>query len=270
MTPPVCPGPPAGATAGQAAALNLENMVRVAMGIPCATMVATINLGATRHCAYYASNVGMATCVANAHVEVSTCPMYNAAQFSTRMTMAGYTGSPAFEDMAFSNNGAGAVQQWIDSVWHRTPVLSPWVRDIGYGAATGCDTMDFGVGAATPSSVVATYPYANQTGVPTSFDGTREGPRPPAPPTGWPSGYPIHIYLRGGTVTTHELTVASSGTIVPHVWIGTADASAMGLLPNANVMYANTALGAATRYHVHIVGTNAAGPVTLDWDFTTR
>jgi hypothetical protein len=244
--------------------------VRTAMGIPCATMQTTANLGATRHCNYYVADRGTASCVSNPHVEVSTCSMFVAANFWDRMTAAGYTGSPAFEDMAFSGNGMSAVQQWIDSVWHRTPVLSPWVRDIGYGSGTSCDTMDFGTGASTPSTVVATYPYANQTGVPTSFNGLTEGPTPPAPPSGWPSGYPIHIYMQGGSITSHVLTLTGSTTPIAHVFIASGDAAAMGLLPNANVMYANSPLTAATRYHVHIVGTNVAGPVTLDWDFTTR
>jgi hypothetical protein len=270
MTPSTCPAAPSGATANQIAALDRENTTRTAVGIPCATMVSTANLGATRHCNYYASNRSVSMCIANPHVEVSGCSMYVAANFWDRMTMAGYTGSPAFEDMAFSNNGASAVQQWIDSVWHRTPVLSPWVRDIGYGSATGCDTMDFGTGAATGANVTATYPYASQTGVPTSFDGRYEGPTPPVPPTGWPSGYPIHIYARGATITAHVLTVAGSTTPIAHVWIGERDAAAMGLLPNANVMYANSPLTAATRYHVHIVGTYSGGALALDWDFTTR
>src|SRR5262249_29626800 len=148
------------------------------------------NDGARLHCAYYDANQSSGgSCIANPHVEVSGCSMYVGANFWDRMMAAGYTGSPAFEDMAFMGDGAGAVQQWIDSIWHRTPILSPWVREIGYGNAPGCDTMDFGVGLPTPNDVVATYPYAGQTGVPVDFDGRFEGPPPPAPPTGWPSGY---------------------------------------------------------------------------------
>jgi hypothetical protein len=233
-------------------------------------MVPTINVSATRHCNYYSSNRSISMCVANPHNEVSTCSMFVAVNFWDRMSMAGYTGAAAFEDMAFSNNGASAVQQWIDSIWHRTPVLSPWVRDLGYGGATGCDTMDFGVGAATPSTMTATYPYAGQTGVPLSFDGRLEIPAPPAPPSGWPSGYPIHIYAQGATITSHVLTVAGSSTAIAHSWIGEHDAASMGLLPNANVMYANAPLTTGTTYHVRVTGTYAGGALNLDWTFTTR
>lgn len=264
-----CPAAPAGIDATTMAAYTKVMATRNAMGLPCATMVATINTGATNHCGYYAANTssaGSCKSTTNPHAEVSGCSMFTGASFSTRMTYAGYTGTPVFECMAFSNNGTSSVQQWIDSVWHRTPVLSPWTRDFGYGHATGCDTMDFGAGAATPNTAVFTYPYAGQTGVPKSFNGLYEGPPPPAPPTGWPSGYPITIYLNG-TVTTHTLRVDGTTTDIAHQWL---DPATQSLLDRDFVMYANAPLAAATTYRVHVEGSNAGGPVTIDFTFTTQ
>ena len=40
----------------------------------------------------------------------------------------------------------GPLSSFIDSVYHRTPVLSPWLRHVGYGGAESCDTIDFGTG----------------------------------------------------------------------------------------------------------------------------
>ena len=262
-----CPGPPAGVSADAAAALDLTNTVRAAMGAPCAAMITEINLASERHCQYYAANTGM--CIANPHAEVMGCAMFVGAQFWNRMAAAGYTGSPASEVMAFSSDGRSSVQQWIDSVWHRTPVLSPWVRDLGYGNAARCDTMDFGVGTRTPDTVVATYPYANQTGVPTSFDGRFEGPMPPAPASGWPSGYPIHIYIKG-SITTHTFTLDGSDVPIDGIWLAPGDARAMGLLSNEVIFYPNAPMTAGTRYRMRATGTNSAGAVNLDWTFTTR
>lgn len=258
-----CPAP-AGVSANASAALELLNATRAAMGAPCATMVPTINTAAERHCAYYASNRSMSRCVANPHGEVSDCPMFVAESFANRMRMAGYTGSPAMEDMHFLNNGAGAVQGWIDSVYHRTPVLNPWIRDVGYGSAMGCDTMDFGSGAAAPANLTVSYPYANQTNVPVSFGGN-EGPTPPVPPTGWPSGYPITLFVRGGMLTTHSIVVDGTSEELAHVW-----APAGGLLRDANVLYTHRPLTAHTRYRVRAEGMNAGGPVRFDFVFTTR
>ncbi len=266
-----CPAPPGGASANAVLAYNLTNNTRRAMGLQCQTMVTTINTAAQNHCNYYSANRGVPMCVANAHGEVMSCSMFTGASFSTRMTAAGYRGSPSFEVMAFVNNGTAATQMWIDSIWHRTPVLSPWTLDMGYGSATGCDTIDYGVGAGSsvPATTIATYPYANQTGVPVSFSGN-EGPPPPPPPTGWPSGYPITIYFRG-TIATHTLTVDGSATEIPHTWLAPGAPESMGLLSREFVMYAHRPLTAATRYRVRATGTAMGGGATsIDFVFTTR
>jgi hypothetical protein len=227
-------------------------------------MDATINTAAERHCRYYTSNSG--ACIADPHAEVSTCSMFVGARFSDRMRAAGYTGVAKSEDMHFLGDGAAAVQGWIDSVWHRTPVLSPWTRDLGYGTAGRCDTMDFGQGEATADSVVVTYPYAGQTGFPTAFAGN-ESPAPPTPPGGWPSGPIVHVYARGATIHSHVLRVDSTGELVPHRWLAPGDSA---FLRDEFVLYAHSPLRAATRYRAHITGTTARGPINLDWTFTTR
>jgi hypothetical protein len=259
---------PSGLDANTIAAFNLLNGTRASMGVPCATMVAALNASSADHCAYYAANQKTdAGCVADPHSEVAGCTDFVAASFSNREKDAGYTGQPSFEVMAFSDNGASAVQQWIDSVWHRTPVLNPWTRDFGYGAATKCDTIDFGVGATAPSNIVVTYPYDGQTGVPTSFNGNYEGPMPPMPPAGWPSGYPVHLYAKGVTITTHELSV-DGGALLDHQWI--TPATSMGLLTSAVVLYGNAPLKSATKYRVHLVGTGTAGAIDVNVTFTTK
>jgi hypothetical protein len=266
-----CPAAPSGIDANTAAAYQLESQTRAAMGSPCATLVPALDTSAANHCAYYAANKATASCVANAHVEVSGCTSFVAAQFGARETAAGYTGRPASETMAFDDNGARAVQTWIDSVWHRTPILSPWVRDAGYGSATGCDTMDFGAGAATSKSVVLTYPYDGQTGVPVSFDGSREGPVPPVPPGGWPSGYPVTVFVSGASgtaLTTHEFSV-DGGALIAHQWVTPQTTGAV--IQDAVVLYANAPLTSATRYRVHVAGTGYGGAaVNVNVTFTTK
>jgi hypothetical protein len=264
-----CDPAPEGVTDDARAAYTLENETRRAMGVPCARMDTAINLAAERHCQYYDANRGNAMCISNPHGEVMGCAMYVAANFWERMSIAGYMGGPSGEDMHFVGNGAAAVQGWIDSVWHRTPVLSPWVRDIGYGSTGGCDTMDFGNGAPADRNIVAVYPYDGQTGVPTSFDGRREGPNPPMPPTGWPSGYPVHIYIQG-ELTTHTIVRDGTTTNLDHLWIAPGTPESLGLLRNEYSFYTHEPLQSGTTYRVHVTGTNGAGPVDLEWTFTTR
>src|SRR5271170_8140919 len=113
--------------------------------------------------------------------------------------------------MAFDDNPPVALGQWIGSIYHRSPVLDPRIRDFGYGAATACDTIDFGEGAggATPSDVIVSYPYDGQKGVALSFDGAEESPTPPVPPGGWPSALPVHIFMLATniTLTTDEFGI---------------------------------------------------------------
>jgi len=260
-----CPGAPAGADAEAIAALDVINARRLAMGIGCQTQVASINTSAGLHCEYYAGNSG--ACIANPHAEVSTCNLFVSEQFSGRMSAAGYSGSPAFEDMAFSGNGTASANQWIDSVWHRTPILSPWVGDHGYGHAAGCDTMDFGRGAQSAGDLVTAYPYNGEGSVPTSFSGN-EGPRPPAPSNGFPSGYPIHLFARNATVTSHVLHVKCDPTELPHVWVEPADSS--GLLRDEFVMYADDPLQAGTTYVAEFAGTQGGAAFRYTTEFTTR
>lgn len=258
-----CPAAPAGSDADQTAALAAVNKARLAMGVPCSALVSSISTAAEKHCLYYTTNTG--SCIANPHAEVAGCKNFVAASFGGRMKAAGYTGSPASEVMVFGPDPNGAVKMWIDSVWHRTPVLSPWVRELGYGNATGCGVMDLGVGAATPNTVIAKWPYDKQTGVPLAFSGN-EGPKPPAPPSGWPSGYPVTLYAKSPVITEHTLVVEGTTADIPHVWIA-GDAL---LSKSAVVLYAHKPLQAKTTYRVHIKGTFVGGPLDEQWTFTTQ
>jgi hypothetical protein len=168
--------------------------------------------------------------------------------------------------MAFTNDPVRSVMMFIDSVYHRTPMLDPWMRDFGYGASDGCDTIDFGTGTSTPETVTAVYPYAEQTGVPTSFDGSREGPEPPEPPSGWPSGYPITVYARDFTVSSHSITLDGTSDELAHQWLDEDDQA----LPSyAKVLYTDAPMLANTTYHVVVSGELDGSPKTFDWKFTT-
>jgi hypothetical protein len=264
--PAQCPAPPAGAPADAITALNTENAARVGMGIPCASLVLTLCTSAQNHCNYYTTNQGSATCqAASAHSEIAGCPQFTGADPGARIKAAGYTGMGWAECMAFMDDPAGAVKTFIDSVYHRTPVLSPWYRDMGYAGGTGCDTIDFGPGTATAKTVTAYYPYDGQINVPLSFNGASEGPTPPVPSTGWPSGYPVTLYGQGITVSAHQIVVDGTTTPLAHIWLD-GDSS---LGSTAKVLYTEAPLAANTTYRVTIDGTSSAGSVHFDWSFTT-
>ena len=256
-----CPAPPAGVSDAAVLAINTMNTVRLAMGVPCAELAPELCQAAQNHCDYSATNQGDPSCEApSAHNEIAGCPGFTGEGPGDRMRAAGYTSRGGTECMAFRNDPERAVSTFIDSVYHRTPVLSPWLRHIGYGGAEDCDTIDFGTGPETPDEVTAFYPYQGQTGVPPSFDGSREGPEPPMPPTGWPSGYPITLYARNITVTGHSIVVDGTTESLPHIW--EEDSS-------AHVFYTETPLAANTTFRVTIDAIRGTEPLHFEWTFTT-
>lgn len=259
--PPGCPAAPAGISPEAAQAYTRVNEARVAAGSPCSSVVPALDASAEAHCAYYAGNKGNSQCIASPHVEVSSCASFYAANFDEREKKAGYAGSPSSENMHFVGDPAGAVQGWLDTMYHRYPIIDPWQRDFGYGKAQGCDTMDFGSGASTPADTIAVYPYDGQTGVGTSFYGN-ESPAPQAPPGGWPSGYPISVHVKGSVDT---IQVTKDGSSTP---LSTVTAAKLSWQNDAVFFYTEKPLDPGTKYHVHVAGNNGA-PFTKDWDFTT-
>jgi hypothetical protein len=166
-----------------------------------------------------------------------------------------------------------AVVGWVETLWHRIPVLDPWTSEMGWGSASGCDIIDFGKGTAlAATSVVTVYPYDGQTAVPLSFSG-RESPMPPAPSTGWPSSAMINVYAQSIKVTEHTLSKDGDPTPLPHTWIdknsSTVDAGYRGYLLSTAFLYGDKPFIANTKYHVKVVGTHTGGAVNLDWSFTT-
>jgi hypothetical protein len=271
--PITCPAPPSTEPAGAIQAVNAINAVRARIGVPCEGLIPALDTSAQKHCDYYAANVNAAppcSSKASPHMEVMGCPLFTGADPGAREMAAGYRSNGWSEVMEYSGNPTRAVQTWIDSVWHRIPLLSPWKHDMGFGGTTtpaGCDTIDFGGGATTPNTVTAMYPYNGQTGVPTSFDGSREGPMPPVPSTGtWPSGYPISLFIRGATVQSHQISVDGSSMPLAHVWI---DATTPNNGRDDFFLYTNTPLMPNTTYRVQIAATQGTTPLTFDWKFTT-
>jgi hypothetical protein len=270
MTPGLdsCPMPPDGTPDTAITALNTENTLRLAMGLDCAVIALPLVQSAQAHCDYYTQNQGDDTCEApSAHDEIEGCPGFTGEGLGDRFEAAGYMLSGGgSECMAFIDDPERAVMMFVNSVYHRTPILDPWMRDFGYGHSEGCDTIDFGTGTKSDMAKTAVYPYDGQTAVPTSFDGSREGPEPPEPPTGWPSGLPITVYARNFTADSHVITLDGSTDPIDHQWLDEDDPT----LPSyAKFLYTDAPMMANTKYHVVVSGTIDGSAKTFDWTFTT-
>ena len=264
-----CPALVAGAPDSAVTAINAVNTIRLAMGVQCAKLVLDLDVSAKAHCDFYAANTGNAMCEGGSispHSEVTGCTGFTGADPGARVKAAGYVGRGWGEVMAFNDDPLKAINQWVGSVWHRTPLLSPWWDDMGYGNAAKCDVIDLGPGTQSPATTTAMYPYAGQTNVTRSFNGANEGPVPPAPATGWPSGLPITLYVRNAVTVSHSIEVMGSGTPLAHQWI---DYNQSDNDSDQLIMYTNAPFTANTTYHVTIAVTISGAPKTFDWTFTT-
>jgi hypothetical protein len=274
--PKACPPAPAGASNEAVQALMAVNTSRVAAGSGCMNMVAALNTSALSHCMYNAnsSNLSNSMCMAGGHTEAMSCMGFTGADVAAREKAAGYSAIGATEVLtSYGNMPVQAVPSWINTVWHRIPMLDPWTVDMGYGGAKGCDVIDFGRGTpSAASSSVVVYPYDGQTGVPPSFSG-RESPVPPAPSGGWPSSYPINIYAQKIMITEHVLTKDGDSTPLPHTWMdaqsSTVDPGYKYYLTSTSFMYGDKPFAPNTKYRVKMVGTHTGGAINLEWTFTT-
>jgi hypothetical protein len=274
MTTADCPAPPADATPDQVAALNALNDMRIKTGAGCMRLAPELNKSATAHCTYNAGNASNSMCMAGGHSEVMSCMGFTGADVGSRVKAAGYMGlAGVTEVLTQGGTPAQAVQGWIDTLWHRIPMLDPWTTDMGYGTDSGCRVIDFGRGTlGLPSNVVTVYPYDGQTCVPTSFNGL-ESPQPPMPSTGWPSGSFVSVYAQNIKVTDHQLTKDGDPTPIEHIYMDKSSSNVPagygGYLQIIAFMYANKPLEPNTKYRAKIVGTHSGGDLNLEWSFTT-
>ncbi|HVW27977.1 MAG TPA: hypothetical protein VHC69_21585 [Polyangiaceae bacterium] len=274
--PPVtsCPAAPADAPSNAVQALNTLNQIRLAAGAGCMNLVSALDTSATAHCNYEAANASNTMCTSDPHGEVMSCTGYTGATAQAREIAAGYSQLLAYTEVltTYGNNPVAAVPSWIDTVWHRIPLLDPWTVDMGYGGAARCDVIDIGRGMSTvPADTIVVYPYDGQTNVPPSFSGL-EGPAPPPPAGGFPSSYPINIYAERLSVTDHVLTKDGDSTPIDHLWLdmqsSQVSAGLKGYFTDTAFLY-GAPFAANTKYHVKIAGTYAGGTLMKEWSFTT-
>ena len=271
---------PAEASATQQAALWWVNTFRARVGLGPVDEVAPLNASATAHALYvlthpelYDEGQGLSV-----HVESPGKDGFTGANFWERMASAGYAGAPFREVIAYQANPAAAVAHWMETVYHRLPIVHPAARHVGYAEAhlgtSTIDVLDMGSGHGkakiAPSGVV--WPPDGARDVPLSWDGL-ESPAPPAPPGGFPSGPVVTLTFGSGlelSVSKHELIDASGGGgLVPHVLL-TPDSD-----PNLDgetsvVMYANAPLAPGHTYQALVEGEVKGKPFSRSWTFTTR
>jgi len=89
-----------------------------------------------------------------------------------------------------------ALAQWVDSVYHRPPILDPGLTSWGFALYQGFSVLVL-ISQDPSEPVVLPFPLPEQEGVPAYFNTDEEVPDPSAEHS-W-VGYPVSVTIRGAT-----------------------------------------------------------------------
>jgi hypothetical protein len=233
---------------------------------------AALNQAAQSHAAFYVAHAAQykATKLSPHQQSQAFGAGFSGVNPADRTKAAGYAGGNISEVMAFSGSVQGAMQGWLDTVYHRFPLLHPAAQSSGYGqaAAAGAkaEVMDVAMGGSSATDLVV-YPWPGQSGVPASWSGN-EGPQPPPPPGGYPSGPVVTARFASAVqVTAHSLRDAS-GKAIDHVWLDAKNDKYVDMFDaKQTVLYAHKPL-AAGGYTVRLEVTQNGQPRVVQWRFS--
>ncbi|MEZ4267147.1 MAG: CAP domain-containing protein, partial [Myxococcota bacterium] len=152
----------------------------------------------------------------SAHIEIEGLPGFTGKTFTQRLDAAGYDGRAMAEVVAFKPSSVGAARSWMESLYHRLPLLDPAIDEAGFGeladGARYANVLEMGQsGQPTDAPEFVVWPPRGARDVPSAWDGA-EIPQPPAPPAGYPSGPVLTLHATSGALTITGATVAPEST----------------------------------------------------------
>ena len=252
----------------QGLALATVNRYRRLAGLGPVTSSTVIHQSALAHAFYTFFNGALASIRdLGIHKEDASGQGYVGDNVLTRAQHFGYPQRSMAEVITHRADPAAAVSDWIDSVYHRFPLLRADLLELGYGDAylgpMTVQVMDMSY-RETASGLVILYPADNQVNVPAAFNGN-EIPDP-APNASYPIGYPVSAtFDRNAKVTITGFHLRDpSGTLLPGISLQPSNET-----ENSFAFLANTPLQAGTTYSAELTYTlNGVAGHKL-WHFST-
>ncbi|MGH7685694.1 MAG: CAP domain-containing protein [Candidatus Dormibacteria bacterium] len=250
-------------------ALGVVNTIRVQAGLAPVQLDQSLTNSAQSHSFYWLfNNVASTVQGLGIHQETSGLPGFSGASPSAREAAFGYSQPWIAEDITHRGGVSAAIYDWLDSVFHRFPILRPDLRVIGYAQTqVGSITMqDMEFGYTPPGSAAPViYPAAGQTKVPDMFvDNELPDPVPAGKPR--TTGYPVTVtFAEGDTASMSSFTLAGPDGVPLTSYLlspSTQTENSASLLPAAP-------LRPATTYTAHITGTVDGSSYDRTWSFTT-
>ncbi|HWI60272.1 MAG TPA: S-layer homology domain-containing protein [Symbiobacteriaceae bacterium] len=186
-------------------ALQQVNGYRKAAGLDPLVYNAALGAAARGHARYLSVNPEQKE--ADAHGETPGWQLFFGQSPLDRAAFYGYGGGTG-EVINFTDRAEEAVAGWMETIYHRIPLVHPGNRVMGYGLAGSGDALvnvlEAGPGQITGGAVV--WPHPDQTNVPTGWDGL-ESPDPLRlyPGAAGPVGYTVTLTF-GGDVRSLSLS----------------------------------------------------------------
>jgi len=250
-------------------ALAQVNAVRARAGLPPVKLDDRLDAAAAAHSYYWLFNQARPSQKGlGIHTETPGTPGFSGATVYERGTQFGWHDGPMGEDITHRGGPEAAVSDWVDSVYHRFPILRPDLRVIGYAdaamAGLPIEDMEFGFAPSGVNARPVVYPADGQADVPASFD---DNELPDPVPTGGPrvTGYPITVtFDRYSSVQVSSFTLSGPSGPVGYVFTlppGDSTENSASLLPGAP-------LQVGARYTAHIVATVDGASYDRTWSFT--
>ncbi len=252
----------------QAVALDTVNRYRRLAGLTAVTSSTVVHESALAH-AYYTFFNGELPGIRDLgiHKEEATGQGYTGDNVLTRAQHFGYPQRSMAEVITHRTEPAAAVADWIDSVYHRFPLLRTDLVELGYGDAylgpMTVQVMDLSYREKASGRIIL-YPAANQVSVPTAFNGN-EIPDP-APNASYPIGYPVTAtFDRNAAVTIGAFHLRDpSGTDLPGISLPPGSET-----ENSFAFLANVPLNPSTTYMADLTYTLNGFAGHKTWQFTT-
>jgi uncharacterized protein YkwD len=248
---------------GEAAALRALNDYRKLAGLAPVTLDPALSRPCRLHAEYLVKNFGKPTVKGlGVHDEIPGLPGFTP---EGRRAARGAV-------IHLAGNSADAVDSWVNSFFHRIPLLSPDLRRVGFGLAKGdavgsCTVVDVDNGKGDDRVIL--YPAEGQKKVPLAYQpGEKLSPMPKDADRR--AGYPVTVtFPRGAAVRGVTARLAANGKEVP-VWLTTPDKPLHPLLQrNSACILARAPLKPETTYTVSVKARIAGKPWERKWSFMT-
>lgn len=256
-------------------ALHRVNQYRGLAGLEETVLHRALTTAARSHARYLLRND------ARGHLQDRELPGFVGVHPWDRTQAVGYPRPGIWEDVHYLGDPVAAVDGWMDSVYHRLPILMPRLLELGYATSGGpdnaFDVMKFSIAAdpvpegESPGDPLdpVLYPAPDQFGVPTSFGGEAPNPRPDGSDL---SGYPITLIFDPTQLDSSprvlEASVSDASGRDLELWV--LDPSSDDVLVAAVALIPRAPLVVHERYTVHVVvEVPGVGTVERTWSFTT-